>query len=132
MAFRKVTFKEVSVEELLDEIWKTITGVEETAEKVLIKADPKKIKEQQQDIKIVEGLIDEVKKAEDHDSVFIHAAITVGYANAMQIHGTITDRELKRLNAMIGTIAERRLAEVGRLERKKFFDRLLHFGKVGA
>lgn len=132
MLFKKATIKEVSLDELLEEVWKTLEKSDSISGKVLIKADPRKIKEQRRDMKIIEELIDKVKDAEERSDVFVRAAITVGYANAMEVHGTITEMELKRLNALIGTIAERRLAEVDRLERKKFFDRLLRFGKVGA
>lgn len=132
MLFKKATIKEVSLDELLEEVWKTLEKSDSISEKVLIKADPRKIEEQRRDMKIIEELIDKVKDAEERSDVLVRAAITVGYANAMEVHGTITEMELKRLNALIGTIAERRLAEVDRLERKKFFDRLLRFGKVGA
>ena len=132
MLFKKATIKEVSLDELLEEVWKTLEKSDSISGKVLIKADPSKIEEQRRDMKIIEELIDKVKDAEERSDVFVRAAITVGYANAMEVHGTITEMELKRLNALIGTIAERRLAEVDRLERKKFFDRLLRFGKVGA
>lgn len=132
MLFKKATIKEVSLDELLEEVWKTLEKSDSISGKVLIKADPRKIEEQRRDMKIIEELIDKVKDAEERNDVFVRAAITVGYANAMEVHGTITEMELKRLNALIGTIAERRLAEVDRLERKKFFDRLLRFGKVGA
>lgn len=132
MLFKKTTIKEVSLDELLEEVWKTLEKSDSISGKVLIKADPRKIEEQRRDMKIIEELIDKVKDAEERSDVFVRAAITVGYANAMEVHGTITEMELKRLNALIGTIAERRLAEVDRLERKKFFDRLLRFGKVGA
>lgn len=132
MLFKKTTIKEVSLDELLEEVWKTLEKSDSISGKVLIKADPRKIEEQRRDMKIIEELIDKVKDAEERSDVFVRAAITVGYANAMEVHGAITEMELKRLNALIGTIAERRLAEVDRLERKKFFDRLLHFGKVGA
>ncbi len=132
MVFKKATIKQVSLDELLEEVWKTLEKSESASGKVLIKADPRKLEEQTRDMKIIEGLIDDVKEATDHDEVFVRAAIAVGYANAMEIHGIITAKELKRLNALIGTIAERRLAEIDRLERKKFFERLRHFGKVGA
>lgn len=132
MLFKKATIKEVSLDELLEEVWKTLEKSDSISGKVLIKADPRKIEEQRRDMKIIEELIDKVKDAEERSDVLVRAAITVGYANAMEVHGTITEMELKRLNALIGTIAERRLAEVDRLERKKFFDRLLRFGKVGA
>lgn len=101
-------------------------------EKVLIKVNPKTAALQRQDMKTIEQLIGNIKGAQDHDSLYVQAAIAVGYANAMQVHEVITEDELKRLNAMIGTIAERRLAEVQRIERKRFFEMLLHFGKVGA
>lgn len=123
MLFKKATIKEVSLDELLEEVWKTLEKSDSISGKVLIKADPRKIEEQRRDMKIIEELIDKVKDAEERSDVFVRAAITVGYANAMEVHGTITEMELKRLNALIGTIAERRLAEVDRLERKKFFDR---------
>ncbi len=132
MLFKKVKIKEASLDELLEEVWKTLEKSESVSGKVLIKADPRKLEEQTRDMKIVEGLIDDVKEATERGEVFVRAAITVGYANAMEVHGMITEKELKRLNALIGTIAERRLAEVDRMERKKFFDRLRHFGKVGA
>lgn len=132
MLFKKATIKEVSLDELLEEVWKTLEKSESLSGKVLIKADPRKIEEQRRDMKIIEGLIDNIKDAEERSDVFVRAAITVGYANAMEVHGMITEKELKRLNALIGTIAERRLAEIDKLDRKKFFDRLLRFGKVGA
>lgn len=129
---KKATIKEVSLDELLEEVWQTFAESESVSGKVLIKADPAKIEEQKRDMKIMEGLIDEIKAAQKRDNVFMRAAIAVGYANAMEVHGIITEKELKRLNAMIGTLSERRLAEVDRQERKRFFNYLLHFGKVGA
>lgn len=131
MLFKK-TIKEVSLDELLDEMWQTFGESANAQGKVLIKADSAKIGEQKRDMKIMEGLIDEIKAAQKRDNVFMCAAIAVGYANAMEVHTIITEKELKRLNAMIGAIAERRLAEVDRLERKKVFNYLLHFGRVGA
>lgn len=101
-------------------------------EKVLIKVNPKTVALQRQDMKTIEQLIGSIKNATDRDGLYTQAAIAVGYANAMQAHEVITEDELKRLNAMIGTIAERRLVEVQRIERKQFFKTLLHFGKVGA
>jgi len=130
--FVKATVKEVSIDELLEEMWKTIGEHAETSGKVLIHANPHKIEEQRRDMKIVEELLDRVKEAKDRDDVFVCAAIAVGYANAMQVHENITEPELKRLNTMIGAIAERRLVQIGKIERRKFFDRLLRFGKVGA
>lgn len=129
---QKAVIREVSLDELLAEVWKTLEKSESVSGKVLIKADPRKLEEQARDMKIIEGLIDDVKDAEDRDEVFVRAAIAVGYANAIQVHEMITETELKRLNALIGTIAEKRLAEVGKLERKAFFERLIHFGKVEA
>ena len=112
MLFKKATIKEVSLDELLEEVWKTLEKSDSISGKVLIKADPRKIEEQRRDMKIIEELIDKVKDAEERSDVFVRAAITVGYANAMEVHGTITEMELKRLNALIGTIAERRLARL--------------------
>lgn len=124
--------KEVSLDELLAEVWKTLEQGGSMEEKVLIKVNPKTVALQRQDMKTIEQLIGGIKNATDHDGLYTQAAIAVGYANAMQAHDVITEDELKRLNAMIGTIAERRLAEVQRIERKRFFKMLLHFGKVGA
>lgn len=124
--------KEVSLDELLAEVWKTLEQGGSMEEKVLIKVNPKTAALQRQDMKTIEQLIGNIKGAQDHNSLYVQAAIAVGYANAMQAHEVITEDELKRLNAMIGTIAERRLAEVQRIERKRFFEMLLHFGKVGA
>lgn len=124
--------REVSLDELLAEVWKTLEQGGSMEEKVLIKVNPKTAALQRQDMKTIEQLICNIKGTQDHDSLYVQAAIAVGYANAMQAHEVITEDELKRLNAMIGTIAERRLAEVRRIERKKFFKTLLHFGKVGA
>ena len=124
--------KEVSLDELLAEVWKTLEQGGSMEEKVLIKVNPKTAALQRQDMKTIEQLIGSIKNATDHDSLYTQAAIAVGYANAMQAHEVITEDELKRLNAMIGTIAERRLAEVQRIERRRFFKMLLHFGKVGA
>lgn len=130
--FVKPTMKEVSLEELLEEMWKTIADHDERMEKVLIKANPEKIEMQRHDMTIIEDLINRVKGSDSKSEVYTTAAIAVGYANAMQVHGVITENELKRLNALIGTIAERRLAEVDSKSRGKFFARLLRFGKVGA
>lgn len=124
--------KEVSLNELLAEVWKTLEQGGSMEEKVLIKVNPKTAALQRQDMKTIERLIGGIKNATDHDGLYTQAAIAVGYANAMQAHEVITEDELKRLNAMIGTIAERRLAEVQRIERRRFFKMLLHFGKVGA
>lgn len=124
--------KEVSLDELLAEVWKTLEQGGSMEEKVLIKVNPKTVVLQRQDMKTIEQLIGGIKNATDHDGLYTQAAIAVGYANAMQAHEVITEDELKRLNAMIGTIAERRLAEVQRIERRRFFKMLLHFGKVGA
>lgn len=124
--------REVSLDELLAEVWKTLEQGGSMEEKVLIKVNPKTAALQRQDMKTIEQLIGNIKGAQDHNSLYVQAAIDVGYANAMQAHEVITEDELKRLNAMIGTIAERRLAEVQRIERKRFFEMLLHFGKVGA
>lgn len=124
--------KEVSLDELLAEVWKTLEQGGSMEEKALIKVNPKTVALQQQDMKTIEQLIGGIKNATDHDSLYTQAAIAVGYANAMQAHEVITEDELKRLNAMIGTIAERRLTEVQRIERRRFFKMLLHFGKVGA
>lgn len=124
--------KEVSLDELLAEVWKTLEQGGSMEEKVLIKVNPKTVALQRQDMKTIEQLIGGIKNATDHDGLYTQAAIAVGYANAMQAHEVITEDELKRLNAMIGTIAERRLAEVQRIERRRFFKKLLHFGKVGA
>ncbi len=124
--------REVSLDELLAEVWKTLEQGGSMEEKVLIKVNPKTAALQRQDMKTIEQLIGNIKGAQDYDSLYVQAAIAVGYANAMQAHEVITEDELKRLNAMIGTIAERRLAEVQRIERKRFFEMLLHFGKVGA
>lgn len=124
--------KEVSLDELLAEVWKTLEQGGSMEEKVLLKVNPKTAALQRQDMKTIEQLIGNIKGAQDHDSLYVQAAIAVGYANAMQAHEVITEDELKRLNAMIGTIAERRLAEVQRIERRRFFKMLLHFGKVGA
>lgn len=124
--------KEVSLDELLAEVWKTLEQGGSMEEKVLLKVNPKTVALQQQDMKTIEQLIGGIKNATDHDGLYTQAAIAVGYANAMQAHEVITEDELKRLNAMIGTIAERRLAEVQRIERRRFFKKLLHFGKVGA
>lgn len=124
--------KEISLDELLAEVWKTLEKDESMEEKVLIKVNPKTVALQQQDMKTIERLIGCIKNATDHDGLYTQAAIAVGYANAMQAHEVITEDELKRLNAMIGTIAERRLAAVQRIERRRFFKILLHFGKVGA
>lgn len=124
--------REVSLDELLAEVWKTLEQGGSMEEKVLIKVNPKTAALQRQDMKTIEQLIGNIKGAQDHDSLYVQAAIAVGYANAMQAHEVITEDELKRLNAMIGTIAERRLAEVQCIERRRFFKMLLHFGKVGA
>lgn len=124
--------KEVSLNELLAEVWKTLEQGGSMEEKVLIKVNPKTAALQRQDMKTIEQLIGSIKNATDHDGLYTQAAIAVGYTNAMQAHEVITEDELKRLNAMIGTIAERRLAEVQRIERRRFFKMLLHFGKVGA
>ena len=124
--------REVSLDELLAEVWKTLEQGGSMEEKVLIKVNPKTAALQWQDMKTIEQRICNIKGAQDHDSLYVQAAIAVGYANAMQAHEVITEDELKRLNAMIGTIAERRLAEVQRIERKQFFKTLLHFGKAGA
>lgn len=124
--------KEVSLDELLAEVWKTLEQGGSMEEKVLIKVNPKTVALQRQDMKTIEQLIGGIKNATDYDGLYTQAAIAVGYANAMQAHEVITEDELKRLNAMIGTIAERRLAEVQRIERRRFFKKLLHFGKVGA
>ena len=124
--------REVSLDELLAEVWKTLEQGGSMEEKVLIKVNPKTAALQRQDMKTIEQLIGNIKSATSHDSLYTQAAIAVGYANAMQAHEVITEDELKRLNAMIGTIAERRLAEVQRIERKQFFKTMLHFGKVGA
>lgn len=123
--------REVSLDELLAEVWKMLEQGGSMEEKVLIKVNPKTAALQRQDMKTIEQLIGNIKGAQDHNSLYVQAAIAVGYANAMQAHEVITEDELKRLNAMIGTIAERRLAEMQRIERKRFFKMLLHFGKVG-
>lgn len=99
---------------------------------MLIKVNPKIAQIQQQDMKTIEKLIGQIKDAEEQNDVFVQSAIAVGYANAMQAHKVITEGELKRLNAMIGTIAERRLAEVQKIGRTRFFRTFLRFGKVGA
>ena len=119
--------REVSLDELLAEVWKTLEQGGSMEEKVLIKVNPKTAALQRQDMKTIEQLIGNIKGAQDHDSLYVQAAIAVGYANAMQAHEVITEDELKRLNAMIGTIAERRLAEVQCIERRRFFKMLLHF-----
>lgn len=100
--------------------------------KVLIKANPKIVKIQQQDMEIIEKLIAQIKAAEGQRDVFIQSAITVGYVNAMKAHKVITESELKRLNVLIEMIAERRLSEVQKIGRARFFRTLFRFGKVGA
>lgn len=124
--------KEVSLDDLLKEMWKTIDKEGNPASKVLIKADPKIIEVQRHDLHVIETALDNIKAAQEHDFVYIHAAIAVGYANAMQAHGVIDDDELRRLNAMIGVIAERRLAEVDRFDRKSIFKAILNFRRVAA
>lgn len=124
--------KEVSLDELLAEVWKTLEQGESMRGKVLIKANPDMLAMQRQDMKTIECLIGNIETTTNHEGLYTQAAIAVGYANAMQAHGVISEDELKRLNAMIGTIAERRLREVQKIERKNFFKALLHFGKVGA
>lgn len=122
--------KEVSLDDLLKEMWKTIDKEGNPASKVLIKADPKIIEVQRNDLNVIEKALDSVKTAQEHDFVYIHAAIAVGYANAMQAHGVIDEDELHRLNAMIGVIAERRLIEVDQANRKSIFKAILNFKKV--
>lgn len=124
--------KEVSLDELLAEVWKTLEQGGSMRGKVLIKANPDMLAMQRQDMKTIECLIGNIETTTNHEGLYTQAAIAVGYANAMQAHGVISEDELKRLNAMIGTIAERRLREVQKIERKNFFKALLHFGKVGA
>lgn len=122
--------KEVSLDDLLKEMWKTIEKGENATGKVMIKADPKIIEVQRNDLNVIEKALDSVKTAQEHDFVYIHAAIAVGYANAMQAHGVIDEDELHKLNAMIGVIAERRLIEVDQANRKSIFKAILNFKKV--
>lgn len=124
--------KEVSLDELLAEVWKTLEQGGNMRGKVLIKANPDMLAMQRQDMKTIECLIGNIETTTNHEGLYTQAAIAVGYANAMQAHGVISEDELKRLNALIGTIAERRLGEVQKIERKNFFKALLRFGKVGA
>lgn len=121
-----------SLDALLEEVWKTLENSQRMSGKVLIKADPKMIEVQRADMNTIERLIARVKATEDREDLFVQSAIAVGYVNAMQAHGIIEEGELKQLNALIGTIAERRLAEVERLKHRKFLRTLRHFGKVEA
>lgn len=131
--------QQASLDELLKEMWKTV-GKDAPTGRVFIRANRQLIEAQRRDIKVVEKLLDDIKAAEDHDEVMIKTAIAVGYANAMQAHGIITEGELQRMNAVIGTIGERRLIEVdGEAHRTVFkfecklnrdiFKKMLNFGK---
>ena len=73
---QKAVIREVSLDELLAEVWKTLEKSESASGKVLIKADPRKLEEQARDMKIIEGLIDDVKDAEDRDELLRLKQIT--------------------------------------------------------
>ena len=126
----KARMQLVSLDELLEEMWKTIEKGGKAEDRPTVKAKSGIFEVQRQDMKTVETLLENVKVAKTRDLVYIQSAIAVGYANAMQAHGIIEEDELKRLNAMIGTIAERRLLEVEKQSRKEAIKALFHFGKA--
>lgn len=122
--------KETALDELMDEMWKTLQNSEDTGGKILIRADRKRIEEQKKDIKIIQGLLDDIKNASDHNCVLIQAAITTGYANAMEVHGMITEDELQRLNALISAAAAKRTEEMDKQRRGRIMEYLHRFGKA--
>lgn len=124
------TTKETAFDELMNEIWKTLPNSEDTGGKILIKADRKRIEEQRKDIKIIQGLLDNIKNASDYNSVLIQAAVTTGYANAMEVHDMITEDELQRLNVLISAAAAKRAEEMDRQRRGRIMEYLRRFGKA--
>lgn len=64
------------------------------------------------DLEIISKIAREIITAECHDDVLIQTAIAVGYANAMKMHGLITDTEAEDLVEWLGTVGSDALKRV--------------------
>lgn len=91
---------------------------------VIVKVNPRCAGQQAEDMRMIERLCKDILIAETHDDVLIQTAITVGYANAMRIHGIIEDTEAVDIVEMLGTMGEDKLHEVEKINANIIMRRL--------
>lgn len=97
---------------------------ENTKRVVIVKANPRCAGQQAEDMRMIERLCKDILIAETHDDVLIQTAITVGYANAMRIHGIIEDTEAVDIVEMLGAMGEDKLHEVEKINANIIMRRL--------
>lgn len=69
-------------------------------------------RQQMEGLKIINGILREITKAESRDGVYAQAGIAIGYANAMQKYGLMSEDELKDVVDAIGQEGESALHRI--------------------
>lgn len=72
---------------------------------------------QKMDLEIIMEQCRKAMSASSREEIITHTGIAVGYANAMQQHGLISDEELQDLIDMLDEISEDRMETVEQMNR---------------